>query len=74
MAPILLIAGTADANVPISNMMKLLDALAEHGKEYELVLFPGTTHAHQGRGDRYAYAINKMGRFFRAHLGEPKDQ
>ena len=71
-APILLIAGTADANVPISNMMKLLDALAEHGKEYDLVLFPGTNHAHQGRGDRYAFAANKIGRFFGAHLGEPQ--
>ncbi|MEM1113072.1 MAG: DPP IV N-terminal domain-containing protein [Pseudomonadota bacterium] len=66
---LLLIAGTADANVPISNLMLLLDGLAEHGKAYDLVLFPGTDHAHGGRGDRYAYAVNRMGVFFRRHLG-----
>ena len=61
---LLLIAGTADVNVPVSNTFKLLDALAEANKRYELVLFPGANHAHQGRGDRYAYAVNRIGLFF----------
>ncbi|MEM1229609.1 MAG: prolyl oligopeptidase family serine peptidase [Pseudomonadota bacterium] len=64
-----LIAGTADVNVPVSNTYRVLDALAEAGKPYELVLFPGTNHAHSGRGDRYAYAVAAMRRFFRRTLG-----
>ncbi|MEM9014309.1 MAG: alpha/beta fold hydrolase [Pseudomonadota bacterium] len=73
---VLIIAGTSDVNVPVSNTMKLLDALAEHGKAYDLVIFPGTNHPHQGRGDRYAYAVNKIGVFFRDALGgaEPLDE
>ena len=69
--PLLLTAGTSDVNVPVSNTMKLLDALAQGSKDYELVLFPGTNHAHQGRGDRYAYAVNRMARFFARYLGQP---
>ncbi|MEM8493418.1 MAG: prolyl oligopeptidase family serine peptidase [Pseudomonadota bacterium] len=70
-SPLLLVAGTSDVNVPVSNTMKVLDALAEAGKDYELVLFPGTSHAHQGRGDRrYAYAVSRMARFFARHLGQ----
>ena len=61
---LLIVAGTSDANVPVSNTMKLLDALAEHGKPYELVMFPGTNHPHQGRGDRYAYAVERIRHFF----------
>ena len=61
---LLIVAGTSDANVPVSNTMKLLDALAEHGKDYQLVMFPGTNHPHQGRGDRYAYAVERIRRFF----------
>lgn len=65
---LLLVAGTSDVNVPVSNTFKLLDALAESDKHYELVLFPGANHAHQGRGDRYAYAVNRIGLFFLQHL------
>ncbi|MEL7454816.1 MAG: prolyl oligopeptidase family serine peptidase, partial [Pseudomonadota bacterium] len=61
---LLIVAGTSDANVPVSNTMKLLDALAEHGKDYQLVMFPGTNHPHQGRGDRYAYAVERIRQFF----------
>ncbi|MEM9878515.1 MAG: prolyl oligopeptidase family serine peptidase [Pseudomonadota bacterium] len=69
---LMIVAGTSDVNVPISNTMKLLDGLAEAGKPYELVLFPGTNHAHTGRGDRYAYAINRIAQFFEKHLGTPQ--
>ncbi|MEM8985180.1 MAG: prolyl oligopeptidase family serine peptidase, partial [Pseudomonadota bacterium] len=71
-APLMIVSGTADANVPISNTMKLIDALADAGKQYDLVLFPGTNHPHQGRGDRYAYAVNRIGLFFAEHLGGPE--
>lgn len=71
-AALLLVAGTADVNVPVSNTMTLLDALAEAGAPYDLVLFPGTNHGHQGRGDRYAYAIAAIARFFERELGAPR--
>lgn len=65
---LLIVAGTSDANVPVSNTMKLLDALAENGKAYDLALFPGTNHPHQGRGDRYAYAVERIRVFFTEKL------
>ncbi|MEM9287942.1 MAG: DPP IV N-terminal domain-containing protein [Pseudomonadota bacterium] len=71
---LLIIAGTSDANVPVSNTMKLLDALAAEGKRYELVLFPGTNHIHRNAASdaRYDYAVNRLGQFFSAHLGGPQ--
>lgn len=60
---LIIVAGTSDANVPVSNTMKLLDALAETGKPYDLVMLPGVNHSLQGRGDRYAYAVERV----RAH-------
>ena len=60
---LIIVAGTSDANVPVSNTMKLLDALAEAGKPYDLVILPGVNHSLQGRGDRYAYAVERI----RAH-------
>ncbi|MEO0462958.1 MAG: DPP IV N-terminal domain-containing protein [Pseudomonadota bacterium] len=65
---LLITAGTSDVNVPISNTMKLLDGLADAGKPYDLALFPGTNHPHQGRGDRYAYAAEKIRAFHTRHL------
>ncbi|MEM7492024.1 MAG: prolyl oligopeptidase family serine peptidase [Pseudomonadota bacterium] len=67
---LMIVAGMNDANVSVSNTMKLLDALAEQGKPYELVIFPGTNHPHQGRGDRYAYAVERI----RAFLDESLNQ
>ncbi|MEM1396343.1 MAG: prolyl oligopeptidase family serine peptidase [Pseudomonadota bacterium] len=69
---LLVVAGTSDVNVPISNTMKLLDGLAEAGKPYDLVIFPGTNHPHQGRGDRYAYAVERIRGFHDAHLRSPQ--
>lgn len=69
--PLLLVAGSADVNVPVVDTMLLLDSLAEAGKPYELVLFPGTNHPHQGRGDRYAYAVERIRDFFNRELAGP---
>lgn len=70
--PLLLVAGTSDVNVPFSNVTTLLDALAEAGKPYQFILFPETNHTHEGRGDRYAYAIAAITRFFATELGGPR--
>lgn len=69
---LMIVAGMNDANVSVSNTMKLLDALAENGKPYELVIFPGTNHPHQGRGDRYAYAVERIRVFFETSLNSPE--
>jgi dipeptidyl aminopeptidase/acylaminoacyl peptidase len=70
-APLLLIAGTNDGNVPYSNTLKLVDALAEAGKAYELVLLPGVNHALRGASgvDRYPYAVARSVEFFKRNLG-----
>ncbi|MEM6497882.1 MAG: prolyl oligopeptidase family serine peptidase, partial [Pseudomonadota bacterium] len=70
---IIIVSGTSDVNVPISNTMKLLDGLAEAGKPYDLVLFPGTNHPHQGRGDRYAYAVERIRMFHDTYLKPTTD-
>lgn len=70
---LLLIHGTSDANVPFSNTMKLVDALTEAGKYYELVILPGTNHALQGNGDRYSYAVYRIARFFDRTLRQGVD-
>ncbi len=66
---LLLIHGTSDVNVPVSNTMKLLDALMTAGKDYELVIVPGVNHSLQGNGDRYGYAVYRIARFFDRALG-----
>ncbi|MEM1390037.1 MAG: prolyl oligopeptidase family serine peptidase, partial [Pseudomonadota bacterium] len=71
---LIIVAGMNDANVSVSNTMKLLDALAEQGKPYELVIFPGTNHPHQGRGDRYAYAVERIRAFLDTSLNEPEPE
>ena len=71
--PLLLVAGTSDVNVTYSNLTTLLDALADAGKPYELVLLPETNHTHDGRGDRYAYAIAAITRFFSTRLGSGQE-
>lgn len=70
--PLMLVAGTSDVNVSIYNTHQLVDALAEAGKPYDLVLFPGTNHGHEGRGERYVYAVAAITRFFKRELGGPE--
>ncbi len=72
-APLLLVAGTTDANVPYSNTLKLVDALAEAGKPYELVLLPNANHGLRtsGGADRYPYAVARSVEFFKRVLGGP---
>jgi dipeptidyl aminopeptidase/acylaminoacyl peptidase len=69
-AQLLLVAGTTDANVPYSNTLKLVNALADAGKPYELVLLPGANHGLNGPqiGDRYPYAVARSVAFFERAL------
>lgn len=44
-APLLIIHGTADDDVPVAESFKLVEALQKTGKEHELILLFGITHS-----------------------------
>ncbi|MEM6639865.1 MAG: prolyl oligopeptidase family serine peptidase [Pseudomonadota bacterium] len=69
---ILLIHGTADVNVPVSNTLKMADALIAADKPFELLIVPGVNHPLQGKPDRYGYAVARIGRFLDRALGKPE--
>ncbi len=65
-AELLLVHGTNDVNVTFSCTMKLVHALAEAMKDYELVVLPEQSHALQGTGQ--IYTQERVRRFFARHL------
>ena len=42
--PLLILHGTADFNVPFYESVRLIDALVKHGKNFELMIYPGEVH------------------------------
>lgn len=69
-APVLLLAGSSDANTPLSHTMTYADAFIERAKPVEMVLFPGRNHHFKRRGEpaRDPYWIASIVRFFTEHL------
>ncbi len=67
---LLIVHGTADVNAPFSVTMRMVQALIEADKPFDLLVLPGGTHYFQGAHLRYA---NKRVRaYFTEHLrGEP---
>jgi dipeptidyl aminopeptidase/acylaminoacyl peptidase len=63
---LLLIHGTSDANATLSATMKMADALAGAGKQFDLLLIPGENHHPQGT--REPYWIDGVKRYFTEHL------
>jgi dipeptidyl aminopeptidase/acylaminoacyl peptidase len=66
---LLLVHGTADVNAPISETMKLVDALIQAGKPFDLLVLPN--HDHQilrAPGPRGEYARDAIRRYLREHL------
>ena len=66
-APLLLMHGMADDNVLFTHSLKLIAALQEAGKPFELMTYPGAKHALQQRSvaiHRYNYILD----FFRRTL------
>jgi dipeptidyl aminopeptidase/acylaminoacyl peptidase len=61
-AELLLVHGTNDVNVTFSCTMKLVHALAEAMKDYELVVLPEQSHALMGTGQ--IYTQERVRRFF----------
>ena len=66
-APLLLMHGMADDNVLFTHSLKLIDALQDAGKPFELMTYPGAKHALQQRSvaiHRYDCILD----FFRRRL------
>ena len=50
---LMLIHGTSDVNATFSATMKMVDALMQAGKPYDLIVFPESTHGLTGRTREY---------------------
>jgi dipeptidyl-peptidase-4 len=66
-APLLLAHGLADDNVHFVGTARLIDALVEAGKSFELLVYPGRGHGIKGRGAR-AHVFSAITRFFERRL------
>jgi dipeptidyl-peptidase-4 len=65
--PLLVLHGTADANVPFLESVRLADELLKHSKDVELMLYPGELHYFR-REHVLRDAWRRVERFFDAHL------
>ena len=64
---LLFIHGTSDFSAPLSETMKMLDALIQAGKPYDLILFPEQDHG-PFSGTTGAYQRDAIRRYFQEHL------
>jgi dipeptidyl aminopeptidase/acylaminoacyl peptidase len=70
---LLLVAHTDDVPMRLSSTMKMIDALIQAGKPYDLILVPGVGHSHRSAGARGARAAEyvwweAVPRYFVEHL------
>lgn len=63
-APVMIIHGTADDDIPISESVKIVDALQKAGKEHQFILLSGTDHIVQ----RSPITFPNTSEFFKNHL------
>ncbi len=76
---LLLLHGTSDACTPVSNTMKMVDALIRAGKHFDFLVLPGVGHGYRGtpspdltsRWPYRTFAFEAIRRFFEEHL-EPE--
>lgn len=68
-APVLLMHGTADNDVPIEESLNLVRSLRQHGKPHELVEIHGWTHSVSS----WPEFAGRMIDFFERHLGDPEE-
>jgi dipeptidyl aminopeptidase/acylaminoacyl peptidase len=68
--PLLILHGTADMNVPFLESVRLADELLKHGKDFELMVYPGEFHYFR-REHVLRDAWARVERFFDAHLAGP---
>ncbi len=63
---LLLIHGTSDIDVPISHTMKMVEALIQAGKPYDLLILPEQPRV--PRGISAAYQRDAFRRYFQEYL------
>jgi len=63
---LLLIHGTGDANVPVSHTLKMVDALIEADKPFDLLVLPGRDHRLWRNAHSYVRELRR--RYFQEHL------
>jgi dipeptidyl aminopeptidase/acylaminoacyl peptidase len=67
--PLLVLAGTADTNVPYEQSVRLVDELLKAGRDFEFMMYPGEFHYfHREHVLRDAW--QRVERFFDQHLHE----
>ena len=67
--PLLVLHGTADMNVPFQESVRLVDELLKHGKDVDLMVYPGEFHYFR-REHVLRDAWSRVERFFDRHLGD----
>jgi dipeptidyl-peptidase-4 len=65
--PLLLVAGTGDDNVHWQNTIQFIQALIDHGKPYQLLIYPNKTHGISGPAAR-THLFTAMKKFWEIHL------
>ncbi|KAK6028867.1 peptidase, S9A/B/C family, catalytic domain protein [Ostertagia ostertagi] len=65
--PLLLVHGTADDNVLFEHTLRLVEALQNAGKTFDLQIYPGKAHGIAGRAARL-HLYRTMDVFFERHL------
>lgn len=65
--PLLLVHGTADDNVLFEHTLRLVQALQDAGKTFDLQIYPGKAHGIAGRAARL-HLYRTMDAFFERHL------
>jgi len=63
---LLLTHGTSDVNVPFSHTVKMIEALIQAGKSYDLLVLPG--QGHEVTEERFAYEREAIDRYLQEHL------
>jgi dipeptidyl-peptidase-4 len=65
---LLLIHPTGDVACPFSHTMKMVDALIQAGKPYDLLIFPEEVHGLYRKPESYKYYLLAVLRYFVEHL------
>lgn len=69
----LLIHGTGDDNVHAQNSMRMINALVEANKQFDLFVYPDRTHGIYKGNNTRLHLYNKMTNFMDKSIGESKN-
>ncbi len=64
---LMLVVQTSDVNTPAHGAIKMVNALTDANKPYDLLLLPGANHAFRGSNHR-RYFYERVGAYFQEHL------